>query len=225
MGSSEVTFLLPAFNEQETIEKVVASLPRGSVLVVDDASTDKTAAIATLAGAEVLSLERNVGYDKALLHGLLWCKSNRRNLVVTADADGQHDTQELNLCSALLIRGAPLVLGRRVSFARWGEGLFSKYSRLRFKLNDPLCGVKGYNLSLTSESELNLIDNSVGSGLALGLVRRGVIFTELKITVSPRTSGSSRFGSGHRANVRILRAMLGQIRQDIEWMVRNRFRT
>ena len=215
MAESEVTFLFPAFNEAESISAVLARLRGMHLLVVDDGSTDETAKVARAAGARVLSLGRNHGYDGALMSGLLWCKQEKLNLVVTSDADGQHRPEDLLTFASALQEGQALVTGNRDSFARFGERLMSIYGKLRFGIHDPLCGLKGYDLSNVTFEEIKAIEGSVGSGLAFEMARRGTSLSQYKILVAPRLHGPSRFGSGLRANRRIFLALLREILKDL----------
>jgi glycosyltransferase involved in cell wall biosynthesis len=215
VAESHVTFLFPAFNEAESIGAVLTRLRGMDLLVVDDGSTDETAEVARAAGARVLALGRNHGYDGALVKGLLWCKQEQLNLVVTSDADGQHRPEDLLRFASALQEGQELVTGNRDSFARFGERLMSIYGKLRFDMRDPLCGLKGYDLSKVTLEEIQGIQGSVGSGLAFEMVRRGTSLSEYKIFVSPRLHGPSKFGSGVRANQRIFQALLREILKDL----------
>lgn len=86
--------LIPAFNEAENIAPVIASvhatLPGVDVLVVDDGSSDNTAAVAGAAGARVLPLPVNSGYGAALQTGYKYAVRHGYDRVAQMDADGQH---------------------------------------------------------------------------------------------------------------------------------------
>ncbi len=110
-----VLALIPAHNEGPRIAAVVtaasAHLP---VLVVDDGSTDDTAAAAGAAGANVLRQVPNQGKGAALTAGFRWALERAFTAVVTLDADGQHDPSEIPSFLAAWSRGAPdLVIGYR----------------------------------------------------------------------------------------------------------------
>lgn len=214
MASSEVIFLIPAFNEANAIRAVVNRFPPGSVLVVDDGSSDGTSIIAKAAGARILRIQKNQGYDNALMTGLNWCKSEGRNLVVTLDADGQHDSSDAEVAANLLRAGHKLVIGSRQTLARFGERVFAMYGRIRFQVKDPLCGLKGYNLEDIESVDIKKLEGSVGAGLALAILRAGKGFAQPPVKVAPRAEGGSRFGSGARANLKILSAVRIQLGLD-----------
>ena len=91
--------VVPAYNEGETIRKVVADLhamaPDFDVLVIDDGSTDDTAAHAAAAGARVLQLPFNLGIGGAVQSGFLYALNNDYDHMVQVDGDGQHDPAEI----------------------------------------------------------------------------------------------------------------------------------
>ncbi len=112
---SPVLALIPAHNEAPRVGAVVrgasAHLP---VLVVDDGSTDETAAVARDAGATVLVQHPNQGKGAALRAGFRRAIAGGCEAVVTLDADGQHDPADLpGFLEAWNRRHADLIIGRR----------------------------------------------------------------------------------------------------------------
>lgn len=85
---------IPALNEQASIENVIQevyrSIPEAKVLVIDDGSTDRTAEISKLAGADVIELPFNLGVGGALRVAFRFAKENEFTHVLQVDADGQH---------------------------------------------------------------------------------------------------------------------------------------
>ena len=84
----KVAVILPAFNEMNAIGAVLKALPKqlDDVIVVDNNSTDNTAAIAKEQGATVL-FEKRKGYGYACLKGIDYLKNNPPDIVVFLDAD------------------------------------------------------------------------------------------------------------------------------------------
>lgn len=89
--------VVPAYNEGAMIGTVAAALvSRGfDVVVVDDASSDDTASRAAAAGATALRHIINRGQGAALATGIAHALARRAEFVVTFDADGQHDSDEI----------------------------------------------------------------------------------------------------------------------------------
>ena len=110
--------LVPAYQAEATIGSVVAgirrTLPR--VLVVDDGSTDRTAAESERAGAEVLRLPSNGGKGTALRAGLArLLGDDAPTHVALLDADGQHDPDDLPALLEAARQGDSFVIGSRVA--------------------------------------------------------------------------------------------------------------
>jgi len=113
--SARVLALIPAYNEAPHIASVVggacAYLP---VLVVDDGSTDDTAARAKVSGAAVLCQMPNQGKGSALLTGFRQAIYEGYDAVLTLDADGQHDPTEIpKFLRAYNAGCANLIIGKR----------------------------------------------------------------------------------------------------------------
>ena len=110
-----IVALIPGYQEGPRIAAVVAGarifLP---VLVVDDGSTDDTAAQAEAAGATVIVEQPNAGKGAALRAGFRHALENEAAAVVTLDADGQHDPAGIpSFLTAFQATGAELIIGRR----------------------------------------------------------------------------------------------------------------
>jgi glycosyltransferase involved in cell wall biosynthesis len=90
---------IPAWNEAGSVADVVAhvkaAVPEAAVLVVNDGSTDSTAALAAQAGAITLSLPFNVGVGGAMRTAFLFAQREGFDALVQVDADGQHNPQEI----------------------------------------------------------------------------------------------------------------------------------
>jgi glycosyltransferase involved in cell wall biosynthesis len=110
-----IVALIPGYQEGPRIGAVVERARRYlPVLVVDDGSTDDTAARAEAAGATVLVQRPNAGKGAALRLGFRHVLEHGAVAVVTLDADGQHDPAEIPaFLAAFEASGAELIIGRR----------------------------------------------------------------------------------------------------------------
>jgi len=88
--------LIPAYNEEERIGKVVKkTLKYCDVIVIDDGSVDDTGKRAEEKGAFVIKHEKNKGKGDALITGFNYALKNNYDVIITLDADGQHDPSEI----------------------------------------------------------------------------------------------------------------------------------
>ena len=206
---SRCAIVVPAFDEEGSIGDVVTSLRvHAPVIVVDDASRDGTAREAENAGATVVRLERNGGYGMALDAGFRRADEEGFSHVVTSDGDGQHDPREVGEFVAMLDEGWELIVGIRPGRHRLVERLCALYARHTFGLEDPLCGLKGYDLQFYRDYGSFDRRKSVGTELMTYALRHGARWMQRPITLRPRHGGqASRFYGGLRPNLRILRSL------------------
>ncbi len=139
-----VVVIIPAYNEEASIGLVLRDLPRdlvAEIIVVDNNSTDDTAARARAAGATVVS-ERRQGYGYACLAGLAYARQLEPDVVVFLDADYSDHPEELPRLLQPIRDGYDLVIGSRMlggaepgallPQARWGNRLAVFLIRLLF---------------------------------------------------------------------------------------------
>ena len=110
--------VVPAFNEDKNIARVVAELkehdPGIDVVVVSDGSIDRTYEVARAAGARVLRLPFNLGIGGAVQTGFRYAWENGYDLAVRCDGDGQHIPAELPKVIAPVVAGdADIAIGSR----------------------------------------------------------------------------------------------------------------
>lgn len=112
----KIVAIVPVYNEERFIGSVVLKTKEyaSTVLVVDDGSTDGTAAVAKAAGAEVIRHEQNQGKGAALNTGFHRARELAADAIVTLDGDGQHFPEELCLVIQPILDGqADIVVGSR----------------------------------------------------------------------------------------------------------------
>src|SRR5215218_8418559 len=113
---SPTLVIIPAFNEEAALPAVLRELaarPALDVIVVDDGSTDRTAAVAADLGATVLSLPFNLGIGGALRTGFLYAVRTGYDRAGQFAGDGQHDPDEIASLLSALADGSDMVVGSR----------------------------------------------------------------------------------------------------------------
>jgi glycosyltransferase involved in cell wall biosynthesis len=114
LKNKKVLILIPAYNEEERIGKVIKQAGKHlPVLVVDDGSVDQTSRLAEELGAIVLTQQPNQGKGAALMRGFAFAVEQGYDAVITLDADGQHDPDEIPLFLESFLSGGDLVIGKR----------------------------------------------------------------------------------------------------------------
>ncbi|PIA69276.1 glycosyl transferase [Ectopseudomonas toyotomiensis] len=129
-----ISIILPAKNESAAIGATVSSIrqhyPDAELIVVNDGSTDNTAAVAEEAGARVIHHPYSKGNGAAIKSG---ARAARGEILVFMDADGQHDPADISRLLSKLEQGHDMVVGARQkgSQASMGRGLANGlYNRL-----------------------------------------------------------------------------------------------
>ncbi len=152
----KVAVLIPAFCEETTVGGVVAAARAyvGSVIVVDDASTDETVARAEAAGAMVIRRSVNGGKGAALVEGFKAVLEQGFDAVITMDADGFHDPDNIvTLLDAYYRTRIPVLIGNRMAephgvplVRRWSIRTMSYwlYRLMGVYVPDPPCGFRFY---------------------------------------------------------------------------------
>ena len=132
LGELRRVAIVPALNEELTVPSVIDELrafdPGFDVVVVDDGSVDRTAAVAAAKGARVLRLPFNLGIGGAVQTGFRYAFENGYDIAVRVDGDGQHDPAQLGSILAPVLRGdVDVVVGSR--FADESGGYRSSRAR------------------------------------------------------------------------------------------------
>lgn len=113
MQFSEISIIVPAFNESAAISRVVKTLIDGcegaEIIVVNDGSADDTGKLAEEAGAKVINHPQNRGYGASLTTGI---RESSRDYVLMCDADGQHRIEDVHKIAAEA-DGCDMVVGAR----------------------------------------------------------------------------------------------------------------
>jgi hypothetical protein len=205
-----VLVVIPAYEEEENLGAVIPRIPEtvhgrpARVLVVNDGSRDATAEVARELGALVVSHPFNRGGGCALATGYEVAQTLGPAAVVTIDADGQHDPEEIEgLVAPVLDDEADLVIGSRALGTSHGASMVRA------------TGVRLFSAFITALTGVTITDCSSGframrpdrfqklrleqrqyyaAEAILEAAKRGLRIQERPITITPRLSGESKKG-------------------------------
>jgi len=112
---------IPAFNEEKTLAQTLKDIPKRiegitsiEMLVIDDGSSDGTAAVARMEGAHVIRLMTHRGLSAAFIAGIDACLRNGADIIVNTDADNQYQGADIARLVAPILKGAAeVVIGDR----------------------------------------------------------------------------------------------------------------
>jgi hypothetical protein len=190
--------IIPALNESACIGGVIQQArahPNVDIVVVDDGSTDETAAVARLSGATVLHAPLWQGAWGAIQTGIRYGVRQGYSGVITMDADGQHEPAYLpQLIEAA--RDADVVIAACPARGSTMRHIAWRYFRFLtgFTLEDLTSGFRYYNARacrLLAAEEATLLDYQ-DIGVLLLLQHAHLTFAEIPVAMNPRKYGASR---------------------------------
>jgi glycosyltransferase involved in cell wall biosynthesis len=188
---------IPAFNEEQTIARVVLEAQKfaNKVIVCDDGSTDLTAKIAQSLGAEVICHIKNGGYGASIRSLFDRAHELNADVFVTLDADGQHEPKEIPIIIKPILDGnADVVIGSRFVkkdgtaemplYRQFGAKLITKMVNGSAKngVTDSQSGFRAY--SRIALDRLNFFEPGMGASVEILLKASK---SDLRITEVPST--------------------------------------
>ncbi|MFC2105122.1 glycosyltransferase family 2 protein [Candidatus Bipolaricaulota bacterium] len=200
--------IIPAFNEEGTIEHVVNHVLTylDHVVVIDDGSTDSTAAIAEMAGVKVISHVLNRGVGAAMRTGYRYACEHGFVFILQLDGDGQHDPKYIPEFLQAIDSGFDIVIGSRFIDLSYQQYSFVRRAGIRFfthlcnllsarKLTDITSGFRAYRTEALRKLERNQ-DKHWAVEQTLEAARKGLRIKELSVDMPTRAQGTSQFRLG-----------------------------
>ena len=196
--------IIPAFNEAKNIRAVIEDLRsfEGDILVVNDGSTDDTAAIAKSLGARVISHAFNLGIGGTVQTGIKYARENDYDFAIQFDGDGQHRGDQVFKITELVKRGeADLVIGARtlpggykMGISRWfGSRIF--HCLIKFlsgkTIEDPTSGFRCYGKNTIRLFSRYYTDDYPEVESIITAARSGLRIVEVPVLMRGRLSGHS----------------------------------
>jgi glycosyltransferase involved in cell wall biosynthesis len=199
-NETKISIIIPVYNEVDSIHNIVSDLkalyPAYEIIVINDGSTDNTAAEAQKAGAKVFSHPYNIGNGAAIKSGI---RVATGDILVFMDGDGQHNPKDI----AKLLEHLPefdMVVGARsisdqASLGRaFGNKLYNWFASYvaKFSIKDLTSGFRAAKSSV-ARNFLYLLPNtySYPTTLTLGVLRSGMSVKYVPIKIEHRKTGKS----------------------------------
>jgi len=211
---------MPAYNEEKYLGSLVLRARRHAdeIIVVDDGSGDRSAAVAELAGATVIRHGANLGYGRAI-RGLLKAAGERdADILVILDADAQHDPDEIPALVEAVRGGADVAIGSRQAerhhipaYRRFGQRVLGSFTRIasRSDVIDTESGFRAYSRKALEELRLKEEGMAVSAEIVTVAAAQGLQIVEVPITVTYSGDSSTLHPVAH--GVGVLRRVLEMI--------------
>ena len=205
---------IPAFNEEKNIGSIVAKLIQkyDVVIVCDDSSSDMTSTIVSSLGANLVKHEKNQGYGSAIKTIFNESKKIGGDILVTFDADGQHDISDIDsILEPILENKADLVIGSR--FLGETKDL-PKYRQIGIKtitgltnvmtgsnITDSQSGFRAYSKKMLQEIFPTESGMGISTEILIKASKNKMRITEIPITISYQDNAHSQEPFSHGTSV------------------------
>jgi glycosyltransferase involved in cell wall biosynthesis len=194
--------VIPCRNEESSIADLVQAIRRHlpMVIVVDDGSTDQTAARAAAVGAQIVRQMPNRGKGAALKTGVAAARARNYQWVMTMDGDGQHRSEDaLALLHCAEESKAALIIGNRLPNAPampWLRRMVNRWMSRRLsaragqELPDSQCGFRLISVRAWTALSLDTNHFEIESEVLLAAIQAGfpVAFVPIQVVPSSRRS-------------------------------------
>lgn len=207
----KLIFIIPAYNEEENIEKVLKEIKKdvdyADILVINDCSTDKTKEIVEFNNVKCITNIFNMKYAMAVQTGIKYAYENGYDYVIQFDADGQHIAKEAEkLYKTIKKENCDIVIGSRYlkdmgypcpTFRRLGTKIFEWLIKIFCKttISDPLSGFQCLNKQVIKRyAQMGKYPEFPDANLIIEMLREGYKIKEIPVKMRLREAGESMHG-------------------------------
>ena len=199
----DILLVIPSYNEEKNIEKVVDELirdfPQLDYLVINDGSTDNTAAICRKNGYHMLDLPVNLGLAGCFQAGMKYAYEKGYQYAIQFDGDGQHRPEYIEKMREKMDEGYDIVIGSRFvdkpknfSMRMIGSRMIEAAIRMTtgVKVNDPTSGMRMFNREMIKTFALCLNYGPEPDTVSF-LIKQGAKVAEVQVEIAERLAGES----------------------------------
>ena len=198
-----VLVIIPAYNEQDNIKRVVDNLienyPEYDYVVVNDGSKDDTKKICIENGYRLLDLPVNLGLAGGFRGGMKYAYEMGYDYAIQFDADGQHRPEYIGPILEKMQEGYDIVIGSRfvtkkkdASLRMLGSRLIALAIRMTtgVKVKDPTSGMRMFNKAMIKECATNINYGPEPDTVSF-LMKNGARVAEVQAEMDERIAGES----------------------------------
>lgn len=199
----DILLVIPSYNEEKNIETVVDELIRNfpglDYIVVNDGSTDNTAAICRKKGYHFLDLPVNLGLAGCFQAGMKYAYEKGYQYAIQFDGDGQHRPEYIQKMREKMDEGYDIVIGSRFinapkdfSMRMIGSRMIAAAIRMTTgtKVSDPTSGMRMFNREMIQAFALRLNYGPEPDTVSF-LIKQGAKVAEVPVKIAERLAGES----------------------------------
>jgi hypothetical protein len=207
LETSKIIILIPSRNELKTLKSICFFIKKLKIelLVVDDYSSDETSSWLSLNKINCIRNNNRLGYTGSLLRGFKYIFRNyKKEYVITFDGDGEHKVEDLTKIIRKIRNDDDLIICSRKKYNRWPEYILSFFFYIKYRIYDPLSGLKIISVSRLKNIFINLDKNNFLIDIIPLFKKKGFKIRNFKISVNSRKD-NSRIGSSFLISIKILK--------------------
>ena len=211
----KITIGIPAYNEEKNIAAIITKLKKitDSIIVCDDGSSDMTSKISQDLGARVVTHEKNMGYGAAIKSIFLEAKQIQPDILVTFDADGQHNVEDIEkVIEPVQKSTSDIVIGSR--FLNEKNKEIPRYRKIGIKtitgltntltgtkISDAQSGFRAYSKKTLEKITPSDDGMGVSTEILIKSSKLGLVITEVPIKVNYEGDTSTHDPISHGTSV------------------------
>lgn len=218
---NKIVFLVPAYNEEKTIQEVLFRIfyefPGSDIVVVDDGSVDgtfnKIKEVEKYLSVYLIRFRKNMGKSKALRYGFRYILAvswipylyhRSYEVIITIDADMQHIPEEAqSLINSVIKNKADIVVGTRFKNKKLNSPFYKKFGNrilsyliglmIPYDLSDTQCGFRAIKIDSLKKMRLNSSKYEIETEMLLEASLRGLKVVEVPISSDKYVQGIGIF--------------------------------
>lgn len=199
----KILVIIPAYNEELNIRKVVSNLqenyPQYDYVIINDGSADHTSEICHEENYNIIDLPVNLGLAGAFQTGLKYADKNGYDCAIQFDADGQHRAEYIEKLAYEIENGNDIVIGSRFitekkpfSMRMLGNRMIGGAIKLSTgkTLTDPTSGMRMYSKKIIHEFASNINYGPEPDTISF-MLKQGASVKDVQVTMDERVAGES----------------------------------